>query len=90
MNSSGQSNSHSQLATAVLFVLVCESQGALLLIQPRGGTIENTAFSIVAKACLPRRGLEIDVLLFRAFSSAGMCLASRCLVMGIHVTIHTN
>jgi hypothetical protein len=33
------------------------------------------------------RCLATDVLLFRAFASAGMCLASRCLVMRLHVRI---
>jgi hypothetical protein len=49
-------------------------------------TTRKTA-CIVDEACLPRPCLSIDVLLFRAFVSAGMCLASRCLAMGIHVTI---
>jgi hypothetical protein len=44
---------------------------------------------IVDEACLPLLCLAIDVLLFRVFASAGMCLANRCLAMGIHVTILT-
>jgi hypothetical protein len=38
--------------------------------------------------CSLVRYLAIDVLLFRPFDSAGMCLVTRCLAMGIHVTIH--
>jgi hypothetical protein len=49
--------------------------------------LKNTSSYIVAKACLPRRCLATDVVLFSAFASPGMCLASHCLVMGIHVTI---
>jgi hypothetical protein len=37
--------------------------------------------------CLLVRYLAINVLLFRAFASAVMCLASRCLAMGIYVTL---
>jgi hypothetical protein len=36
---------------------------------------------------LKRRCLAIDVLLLRALAPAGMCLPSRCLAVGIHVTI---
>jgi hypothetical protein len=43
--------------------------------------IDNTASS-VAKACLPRCCLAI-----KSFVAAGMLLPSRCLAMGIHVTI---
>jgi hypothetical protein len=32
----------------------------------------------------------MDVLLLRAYASAGMCLPSRCLAMGLHVTIFMN
>jgi hypothetical protein len=45
--------------------------------------IENTASSIVAKACLPRSCLAI-----RVFVVAGMRLPSRFLAMGIHFTTH--
>jgi hypothetical protein len=38
---------------------------------------------IVDKAYLPRRCLAIGVLLVRAFASAGTCLATRCLEMGM-------
>jgi hypothetical protein len=48
--------------------------------------MENTV-SIVDEACLPRRCLAIDVLLFRMFASAEICLANRCLAMRIHITI---
>jgi hypothetical protein len=33
------------------------------------------------------RFLGMDVLLLRAFASAGMCLPSRCFTMGMHVTV---
>jgi hypothetical protein len=62
--------------------------------------IENTSSSIVVFTArcigteviqfLPAycgRCLAIDILLFRAFASAGMCLATRCLAMGIYFTI---
>jgi hypothetical protein len=45
------------------------------------------AMGYVLKACLQLRYLAIDVLLFRAFASAGIYLPSLCLAMGIHVTI---
>jgi hypothetical protein len=47
---------------------------------------ENTA-SIVKNACLLIRYLAVDILMLRAFTSAGMYLPSRCLAMGIHVII---
>jgi hypothetical protein len=43
--------------------------------------------SVVKKACLMIRCLAMDVLFLRALARAGMCLPSRCLAMGIHVTI---
>jgi hypothetical protein len=43
--------------------------------------------SIVEKACLLIRCLALDVLLLRAYVSAEMCLPSRCLAMGLNVTI---
>jgi hypothetical protein len=49
--------------------------------------VENTA-SIVKEACLLIRCLAMDFL-FRAMALAGMCLPSRCLAMGIHVTTLT-
>jgi hypothetical protein len=48
---------------------------------------ENTA-PIVKEVCLLIRCLAIDVLLFSEFACAGMCLPSRCLAMGIHVTLY--
>jgi hypothetical protein len=38
-------------------------------------------------ACSPYRCVAISVLIFRAFASAGMCLATRCLAMDIHVRV---
>jgi hypothetical protein len=53
---------------------------------------ENTP-GIVDKACLPPRYLAID-LLFHAVGSAEICLATRCLAMGMarttQKTIHGN
>jgi hypothetical protein len=54
-----------------------------------GPHAENTA-SIVKKEYLLIRCLEMDVLLLRTCASAGMCLPSRCLAMGIHVIIGSN
>jgi hypothetical protein len=54
---------------------------------PRHGPAENTASSLLRRLYLLIRCLAMDVLLLRAFSSAGMCLPSRCLTMGIHVTL---
>jgi hypothetical protein len=47
---------------------------------------ENIA-SIVGEACLLIRCLATDVLLMRTLASAGMCLPSRCIAMGLYVTI---
>jgi hypothetical protein len=49
--------------------------------------ITQKTASIVKEACLLIRCLAVDVLMLRTFASAGMCLPSRCLEMGIHVTI---
>jgi hypothetical protein len=38
--------------------------------------------------CLPILCLALDVLLLLVFASAMMCLPSRCLAMGLHVTIY--
>jgi hypothetical protein len=50
------------------------------------GPAENTA-SIVKEARLLIRCQGMDVLLLRALAPAGMCFPSRCLAMGIYVTI---
>jgi hypothetical protein len=47
---------------------------------------ENTA-SIVKEDCLLIRYLAMDVLLLRAFASARICLPSRCLAIGLYVSI---
>jgi hypothetical protein len=47
---------------------------------------ENRA-SIVKEASLLIHCLAMDVLLLRAFASAGVFLPSRCVAIGIHVTI---
>jgi hypothetical protein len=48
--------------------------------------IKHSIF-IVEKVCLLSCCLAVDVLLLRAYAHAGMCLPSRCLAMGVHVTI---
>jgi hypothetical protein len=55
-------------------------------ILPDTNQAEITA-SIVSEACLLFRCLAINVVLLRPLAPAGMCLPSRCLTMGIHVTI---
>jgi hypothetical protein len=57
-----------------------------VLLQPLRKDHRITA-SILKEACLLVRYLAIDVI-FRTFASAGMCLAIRCLAMGLHVTIY--
>jgi hypothetical protein len=49
--------------------------------------ISFLAYSIVEKACLLIRCIAMDLILLLAYSSAGMCLPSRCLAMGLYVTI---
>jgi hypothetical protein len=53
---------------------------------PSARTPRKTA-CIVDEACLPRRCLAINVLLSRSLTCAGVCSPSRCVAMGIHVTI---
>jgi hypothetical protein len=48
----------------------------------------NTPSSVVNNACLLVRYLAIDVLLLLSAFVARMCLPTRRLAMGIHVTIH--
>jgi hypothetical protein len=55
-----------------------------LLTNPRRGP-HGKHPCFVKEACLLVRYLAMDVLLFHAFPSAGMCLASRCLPMGVRV-----
>jgi hypothetical protein len=55
-------------------------------ITPRHGPRRKHMPSI-EKASLLIRCLAVDVLLLRAYASAGMCLPSRCLAMGLYVTI---
>jgi hypothetical protein len=72
---------NSQLLTTKSNDLLCP------FINPRQGLHKKHSLFIVAKACLLIRCLEMDVLLLRAFASAGMCLPSRCPAMGIRVTV---
>jgi hypothetical protein len=61
---------------------------SVLLIQSRGGTIENTASSVVVfTAPLHSNGSYFIVAC--VFITAGMCLPSRCLAMSLYVTIWT-
>jgi hypothetical protein len=50
-------------------------------------TPRKTLYSIVERAFLLTRFLTLEVPLLSEFACAGMCLPSRCLAMGIHVTI---
>jgi hypothetical protein len=52
-----------------------------------GRTPRKTPSSIIKDACLLVRYLATDVILLRAHV-AGTCLQTRCLAMGIQVTIH--
>jgi hypothetical protein len=61
----------------------------LSLYNPSARTPWKTLSSVVKDACLQLRCLAIDVLLFCVFASVGMCLPSRCLAMGIHVTVYS-
>jgi hypothetical protein len=70
---------HTQLRTTTQY---CRT----LLYNHIARTTQKTVY-IVDEACLPCRCLAIDVLLPRALAPSGMCSPSRCLVMGIHVTI---
>jgi hypothetical protein len=56
-------------------------------ITPRYGSGRKHRLSTAEKACLLIRCLAMDVLLLRALAPAGMCLPSRCLAMGLNVTI---
>jgi hypothetical protein len=57
-------------------------------LQPLCTDYEESTGSIVKEACLQLRCLPTDVLLLLfEFACAGMCLASRCLAMDIHVTL---
>jgi hypothetical protein len=48
--------------------------------------VENTAY-IVDQTCLPCCCPAIDVLLLQKLTRAEMCLPSRCLAVGLHITI---
>jgi hypothetical protein len=52
-------------------------------------TPQKTPSSVVKNACLLVHYLPMDVLLLLRFYASGMCLPSRCLAMGICVTIYT-
>jgi hypothetical protein len=47
----------------------------------------ENSLSTVEKACLVIRCLAMDVLILRSYASVGMCLRSRCLAMGLYVTM---
>jgi hypothetical protein len=59
----------------------------VLSYNPSAQAPQKAPSSVVNDACLLVRCLTIDVLLFRAFASAGMCLPTRFLAMNIPVTI---
>jgi hypothetical protein len=56
-------------------------------ITPRHGQRRNHRLSTVEKACLLICCLAMEVLFLRAYASAGICLPSRCLAMGLYVTL---
>jgi hypothetical protein len=49
--------------------------------------MENCLISCVVLGVLLIRCLAIDVLLLHALAPVGMCLPSRCLAVGLYVTI---
>jgi hypothetical protein len=53
----------------------------------RHGPRRKHSLSIVEKACLLIRCLATDVIFLRVYAFAVMCLPSRCLAMGLEVTI---
>jgi hypothetical protein len=59
-------------------------------ITPRRGPRRKHSLSIVEKACLLIRCSAMDVLLLRALTPAVMRLLSRCLAMGLYVTIYST
>jgi hypothetical protein len=76
----------------VLFRLLFGTPSHLLTVlfyNPSAWTPRKTLSSIVKEACLQLRYLAMDDLLLSAFV-ARMCLRSRCLAMGIHVTIYIH
>jgi hypothetical protein len=56
-------------------------------ITPRQWPRRKHSLCIVQKACLLILCLAMEVLLLAAHPSAGICLLSRCLAMGLYVTI---
>jgi hypothetical protein len=54
------------------------------------GPRRKHSLSFVEKVCLLIRCLVIDVLLLRSLAPAGMGLRSRCLAMGLYVTLLTK
>jgi hypothetical protein len=70
-------------STLVPFRLLCP------FITTRHGPYGKHGHSTVEEACWLVRYLAIDGLLLSAFV-AGICLPTRCLAMGIHVTILWN
>jgi hypothetical protein len=61
---------------------------SLSLYNPSARTTQKTQLSIIDEACLLIPCLAVDVLLLLAYASSGMCLPSRCLAMGLFVTIY--
>jgi hypothetical protein len=61
----------------------------LSLYKPSARNTQKTQ-PIFEKACLLIHCLAMDVLLLRVYASAGMCLPTRCLAMGLYVTIFNS
>jgi hypothetical protein len=71
-------------STSILFLQVWE----LLLITTLHGPRRKHSLSVVEKAYLLIRCLTLEVLLLLLTASAGTCLPSRCLAMGLSITIY--
>jgi hypothetical protein len=80
----------SSLPTAVLYSFYSASTSSFLpntSYNHFARAIRKTPSSIVHNACLLARYLAVDVLLLLSACIAGMYLPTRCLAMGIHVTL---
>jgi hypothetical protein len=75
-----------QLNSVVLLQLWSELRLTVLSYNFSARTLRKTSSSVVKNACLLVRYLAMDVLFLRAYASV-ICLPSRCLAMGIGVTL---
>jgi hypothetical protein len=79
----GVSKLDSPLSSLLCTTLCCRT----LLYNHFTRTSRKTPSYIVKEACLLTRCLAMDALLLRAYAFVGMCSPSRCLAMGLRVTI---